>query len=162
MCSSAREYRSAVWLSGQPLVSFTGYHFKPEWAFQVWEINTASVNYLKDWSLARNDSMLFSVGFEVMKGCMSWDITPCNPLKVNKLFGWACRLHLQGRKVGRTRNLQESGWHTRIWTRVPLKRLVLFIRLHGVARGSIMVKALCYKPEGRGFEPRWGDFFKFT
>jgi hypothetical protein len=26
------------------------------------------------------------------------------------------------------------------------------------ARGSVMVKALCYKPEGRGFDNRWGDF----
>jgi hypothetical protein len=30
------------------------------------------------------------------------------------------------------------------------------------ARGSVMVKALCYKPEDRGFDTRWGDFFKFT
>jgi hypothetical protein len=27
------------------------------------------------------------------------------------------------------------------------------------ARGSIVVKALCYKPEGRGFETRWGEWF---
>jgi hypothetical protein len=26
------------------------------------------------------------------------------------------------------------------------------------ARGSILVKALCYKPEGRGFETRWGEW----
>jgi hypothetical protein len=25
--------------------------------------------------------------------------------------------------------------------------------------GSIVVKALCYKPEGRGFETRWGEWF---
>jgi hypothetical protein len=24
--------------------------------------------------------------------------------------------------------------------------------------GSVMVKALCYKPEGRGFDTRWGEF----
>jgi hypothetical protein len=24
------------------------------------------------------------------------------------------------------------------------------------ARGSVVVKALCYKPEDRGFETRWG------
>jgi hypothetical protein len=29
-------------------------------------------------------------------------------------------------------------------------------------RGSVEVKALCYKPEGRGFDSRWGEFFKFT
>jgi hypothetical protein len=27
------------------------------------------------------------------------------------------------------------------------------------ARGSIVVKALCYKPEGHGFETRWGEWF---
>jgi hypothetical protein len=26
------------------------------------------------------------------------------------------------------------------------------------ARGSVVVKALCYKPEGRGFDTRWGEF----
>jgi hypothetical protein len=27
------------------------------------------------------------------------------------------------------------------------------------ARGSVVVKALCYKPEGRGFDSRGGEFF---
>jgi hypothetical protein len=27
------------------------------------------------------------------------------------------------------------------------------------ASGSLVVKALCYKPEGREFHTRWGDFF---
>jgi hypothetical protein len=26
------------------------------------------------------------------------------------------------------------------------------------ARGSVVVKALCYKPESRGFDSRWGEF----
>jgi hypothetical protein len=26
------------------------------------------------------------------------------------------------------------------------------------ARGRVVVQALCYKPEGRGFDTRWGDF----
>jgi hypothetical protein len=26
------------------------------------------------------------------------------------------------------------------------------------ARGSVVVKALCYKPDGRGFDSRWGEF----
>jgi hypothetical protein len=26
-------------------------------------------------------------------------------------------------------------------------------------RGSVVLKALCYKPEGRGFNSGWGDFF---
>jgi hypothetical protein len=35
-------------------------------------------------------------------------------------------------------------------------RSVSIVRLHG-ARGSVVVKALCYKPEGRGFETRRGE-----
>jgi hypothetical protein len=27
-----------------------------------------------------------------------------------------------------------------------------------MAHGSVVVKALCYKPEGRGFDSRWGEF----
>jgi hypothetical protein len=30
------------------------------------------------------------------------------------------------------------------------------------SRGSVVVKALCYKPEGREFDTRCSDFFKFT
>jgi hypothetical protein len=26
------------------------------------------------------------------------------------------------------------------------------------ARGSVVVKALCHKPEGRGFDSRWSEF----
>jgi hypothetical protein len=26
------------------------------------------------------------------------------------------------------------------------------------ARSIVVVKTLCYKPEGRGFDTRWGDF----
>jgi hypothetical protein len=33
---------------------------------------------------------------------------------------------------------------------------LIIIKLDG-ARGSVVIKALCYKPEGRGFENRWGD-----
>jgi hypothetical protein len=27
-----------------------------------------------------------------------------------------------------------------------------------LTRGSVVVEALCYKPEGRGFETRWGEW----
>jgi hypothetical protein len=30
------------------------------------------------------------------------------------------------------------------------------------ARGSVVVKALCCKPESRGFKSRWGGYFKLT
>jgi hypothetical protein len=43
-----------------------------------------------------------SVGFEVLTAVVMtcsvfWDITPCNPLKVNLRLGRICRLYLQGR-----------------------------------------------------------------
>jgi hypothetical protein len=34
---------------------------------------------------------------------------------------------------------------------------VLYSTVSG-ARGSVVVKALCYKLEGRGFDSRWGEF----
>jgi hypothetical protein len=37
--------------------------------------------------------------------------------------------------------------------------LFIYELVEGRARGSVVVKALCYKPEGRGFDSRWGDFF---
>jgi hypothetical protein len=34
-----------------------------------------------------------------------------------------------------------------------------FIFFRPGARGSVVVKALCYKPEGGGFETRWSELF---
>jgi hypothetical protein len=35
---------------------------------------------------------------------------------------------------------------------------IIFSWINIGARGSVVVKALCYKPEGRGFETWWGEF----
>jgi hypothetical protein len=35
-------------------------------------------------------------------------ITPCSPLKVSRLFGGICRIHLQDRRMSRTRNQPEA------------------------------------------------------
>jgi hypothetical protein len=40
------------------------------------------------------------LGFEILRAVVKknfifWDITPCNPLKVNRCVGGKCRLHLQ-------------------------------------------------------------------
>jgi hypothetical protein len=40
-----------------------------------------------------------------------WDITPCSPLKVNRLFGGTYRLHLHGRKISRVRNHLATCFH---------------------------------------------------
>jgi hypothetical protein len=63
--------------------------------------------------IRRRESLLFYIGFEVltavaMKSIIFWDITPCSPLKVNRLLGGSYRLHLQGRRISRARNQRES------------------------------------------------------
>jgi hypothetical protein len=52
------------------------------------------------------------VGFEVlttvvMNSSVFWDITPGNPLKINRCFGGTCRLHLQARRISQERNQRE-------------------------------------------------------
>jgi hypothetical protein len=52
------------------------------------------------------------IGFEVltavvMKSIIFWDITSCNPLKVNRRFGGTYRLHMLGR-ISRGRYQRES------------------------------------------------------
>jgi hypothetical protein len=44
----------------------------------------------------------------------------------------------------------------RLW----LYALYIYIYMHNTigARGNIVVKVLCYKPEGRGFETLWGEW----
>jgi hypothetical protein len=43
-----------------------------------------------------------------MKSSIFLDITPCNPLKVNRRFGGTCRLHLQERRISQARNQLEA------------------------------------------------------
>jgi hypothetical protein len=38
------------------------------------------------------------------------NITPCSPLKINRRFGGACRLHLQWQIISRERNQRENRW----------------------------------------------------
>jgi hypothetical protein len=41
---------------------------------------------------------------ENLKSTILWDITPCSPLEVNRRFGRIYKLHLEGRRISRTRN----------------------------------------------------------
>jgi hypothetical protein len=57
------------------------------------------------------------VGFEVLtpvviNSTIFWNITPCSLLKVNGCFRGTYRLHLQGRRMIRSRNQRESRWQT--------------------------------------------------
>jgi hypothetical protein len=45
-----------------------------------------------------------------MKNTIFWDMTPCYPFKVNQRFGVTYPLHLQDRRISRTRNQRESKW----------------------------------------------------
>jgi hypothetical protein len=62
---------------------------------------------------------LHYVGFEVlaavvMKTTIFCDITPCSPLEYNRRFKGTYRLHLQGRRISRTRNQHESRWQAEL------------------------------------------------
>jgi hypothetical protein len=58
---------------------------------------------------------------------MFWYIMPRSQPKVNRSFGGTYRLHFQGLRISRARNQRESRWN------VPLKRLLTFNGLHGIA-----------------------------
>jgi hypothetical protein len=54
-------------------------------------------------------------GFEVftavvMKSVISWDMTPCSPLSVNRRFEGTYRLYIQGRRNNFSKNQQASRW----------------------------------------------------
>jgi hypothetical protein len=68
-----------------------------------------------------------------MKISIFWNITPCNPLKVNLSFGGTFHLHLQGRCFLLHVGFLFGLFFDLRWRRyVPLKRLLTFNGLHGV------------------------------
>lgn len=44
-----------------------------------------------------------------MKSSISWDTMTCALLKINRRFGWSCRLLLHRRRIRQVRNLREAG-----------------------------------------------------
>jgi hypothetical protein len=71
------------------------------------------------------------------KSTIFWDITPCSPLEVNRLFGGTYRLHLQGRRISRARNQSKIRWQGRRY--IPPKRRFTFNGLHGVISQKIVL-----------------------
>jgi hypothetical protein len=68
-----------------------------------------------------------------MKCTIFWDITPCNPLSVNRRFGGTYDLHLQGRKMSWASNQRENRWlPPEDGGDVPLKCQLTLNGLHGV------------------------------
>jgi hypothetical protein len=94
----------------------------------------------------------YCAGFEiptavVMKRTIFWDITPCNPLKVNRRFEGTYPLHLQGRIISRAKSQRGSKWQAcHLFSRcffdledVPPKRGLTFNGLHGVISEKIVL-----------------------
>jgi hypothetical protein len=75
-----------------------------------------------------------------MKSTIFWDITPCNPLKVNQRFGGTYHLHLQGRRISQARNQYKSRWQAEL--------CLTFNRLHGIISQKIILFRfhIIYKP----------------
>jgi hypothetical protein len=46
--------------------------------------------------------------FNTIKSSVSWDATPCSPLKANRRFGRTCLLHLEDRGTSRATYHSES------------------------------------------------------
>jgi hypothetical protein len=96
------------------------------------------------------------------------------PLLLGQLWVWGrcvclavCRN--MSKSSSRARYWDSIGWLREVTSRQPLLVQVPLTRdtdtSHGQynntlydagARGGVVVKLLCYKPEGRGFETRWG------
>jgi hypothetical protein len=51
-----------------------------------------------------------------------WDITQCNPLKVNRRFGGTCRLSLQVRRMSQSSSVKASGKQISSETSVDFQR----------------------------------------
>jgi hypothetical protein len=46
----------------------------------------------------------------VMNSSISWDVTPCSSLKVNRCFGEIFHLHLHGPRISQAKNQIENRW----------------------------------------------------
>jgi hypothetical protein len=109
----------------------------------VWYPRSDSHGFLPTTVLLNMD-LRFEVFITVaMKRSIFWDITACSPLKVNWHFGGNYRLHLQGRKIGRTWHMLSPCFLARLilwfwrWRRyVPPKRRLTFNGLQGVISHS--------------------------
>jgi hypothetical protein len=58
-------------------------------------------------------------------------ITPCSPLKVNQLFEWSCRLHLQFRRISQKINQREVAaitWYLNFYAKYSFETSVDFKR----------------------------------
>jgi hypothetical protein len=75
------------------------------------EIQLSRTVFLKSWA-----ATVVEVSRDLiilLKSTICRDIMPCSPLRVHLRFGGKYCLHLQGRKISRERNQNESRWQAR-------------------------------------------------
>jgi hypothetical protein len=89
--------------------------------------------------------------FLKLKSTIFWDITHHSPLNVNRSFGETYRLHIQGRRISRARNQNESRallatcFHAGFLRRyVPPQRRLTFKGLYGVISQKIVLLITIY------------------
>jgi hypothetical protein len=77
----------------------------------------------------------------VMKSSILWDITTCSPVKVNRRFGWTCRISFHVRKVRHMKTAANRAWliiQPWIWRRhIPPKYQLSCNGLHGFINQNI-------------------------
>jgi hypothetical protein len=73
--------------------------------------STEPSNLTRTWSRIGFMNVWFEVSTAMfMKSSVLWDITPCNPLKVNRRFGETCRYHLRTWRISQRKNQRERKW----------------------------------------------------
>jgi hypothetical protein len=125
------------------------------------------------------------VGFgPLTAAAILWDITRCSPVKINKcwqarkeheadkkksllietedggdmLLRTVVKIHKKCMAFFVENIITEAEWHAHILVTLSARKLnFIFYEIKPGARGSVVVKALYYKPEDRGFEIRWGE-----
>jgi hypothetical protein len=88
-----------------------------------------------------------NVWISSLKSIIFRDITPCSPLKFNRCFGGTYRLHLQCRRICRTRYQRDSRWQAELGLffdpedggDVPTKRQLTFNGLHSSISQKILL-----------------------
>jgi hypothetical protein len=102
-------------LSSSPISSLYRLNYPGSFSLQGGIINTGKWHLISDVHTESRRSRSFClnlmedrrIGFEVMKGSISWSITSCSQLKVNRRFGETFH-HLQGPRIRQTRNQQAT------------------------------------------------------
>jgi hypothetical protein len=80
------------------------------------------------------------------------------PEQFTRLVSHPRSLHvLLGFCTSLLRCMHPQNYNGSMWSSLHPSSYVSYCQFFG-ARGSVVVKALCYKPEGRRFDTRWGEF----